>query len=147
LTDLARVYCLGIETGPGTQDMSYRSSFAYRSGRQPADECPCHRRQKAHLLIGDRNACLEAARLAVQQALQNLGKARPLLALVLVDLAWHYLFEAQQAQLTAEIQTALGKIPLVGAYTLGQVYRPQPEATLRLENQWLQVVILGEAEG
>jgi hypothetical protein len=98
------------------------------------------------LLVGDRNACLEAARQAVAQALQMLGKARPLLALVLVDLSWHYLFEARQAQLAAEIQSALGKIPMVGAYTLGQVFRPQPEANLRLENQWLQVVILGEGE-
>ena len=36
---------------------------------------------------------------------------------------------------------------MVGAYTFGQVFRPTSTAPLRLENQWLQVVILGEAEG
>jgi hypothetical protein len=128
-------------------ELSYRSSLYVEVDGSLRINAPVTEGQKAHLLIGDRNACLEAVRQAVAQALQTLGKARPLLALILVDLAWHYIFEAHQGQLTAEIQAALGPIPMVGAYTLGQVYRPQPESPLRLENQWLQVVILGEAEG
>jgi hypothetical protein len=147
LTDLARIYCLGIETAPGAADLSYRSSLHIEVDGSLRMNAPVPEGQIAHLLVGDRNACLEAARQAVHHAQQTLGKARPLLALVLVDLAWHYLFEAHQRQLTAEIQAALGNISMVGAYTLGQVYRPQPGAGLRLENQWLQVVILGEAEG
>lgn len=147
LTDLARIYCLGIETAPGAVNLSYRSSLHIEVDGSLRMNAPVPEGQKAHLLIGDENACLEAAHQAVQQAQQTLGKARPLLALILVDLAWHYLFEAHQRRLTAEIQAALGNISMVGAYTLGQVYRPQPEASLRLENQWLQVVILGEAEG
>ena len=146
LTDLARIYCLGIENTPGELELSYRSSLHVEVDGSLRINAPVTEGQKAHLLIGDRNACLEAAHQAVDQALQMLGKARPLMALVLVDLAWHYMFEAHQGQLTTEIQTALGSIPMVGAYTLGQVYRPTPEAPLRLENQWLQVVILGEAE-
>jgi hypothetical protein len=147
LTDLARIYCLGIENVPGELDLSYRSSLHVEVDGSLRINAPVTEGQKAHLLIGDRSACLEAARQAVAQALQTLGKARPLLALVLVDLAWHYLFEAHQGQLAAEIQTALGSIPMVGAYTLGQIYRPQPASLLRLENQWLQVVIFGEGEG
>ncbi len=147
LTDLARIYCLGIESAPGATDLSYRSSLHIEVDGSLRVNAPVAEGQKAHLLIGDRKACLEAAQQAVYQAQQNLGKARPMLALVLVDLAWHYLFEAHQKQLAAEIQAALGNITMVGAYTLGQIFRPQPEASLRLENQWLQVVILGEAEG
>jgi hypothetical protein len=146
LTDLARIYCLGVENIPGELELSYRSSLHVEVDGSLRINAPVTEGQRAHLLIGDRNACLEAARQAVAQALQTLGKARPLLALVLVDLAWHYMFEAHQGQLTAEIQTALGAIPMVGAYTLGQVFRPTPEAPLRLENQWLQVVIIGESE-
>jgi len=146
LTDLARIYCLGIETTPSPVELSYRSSLHIEVDGSLRINAPVTEGQKAHLLIGDRNACLETARQAVQQALQTLGKARPLLALVLVDLSWHYLFEAHQAQLMAEIQAALGKIAMVGAYTLGQVFRNQPDTPLRLENQFLQVVILGESE-
>ena len=127
-------------------ELSYRSSLHIEVDGSLRINAPVTEGQKAHLLIGDRNACLETARQAVQQALQTLGKARPLLALVLVDLSWHYLFEAHQAQLMAEIQAALGKIAMVGAYTLGQVFRNQPDTPFRLENQWLQVVILGESE-
>ncbi len=147
LTDMARLYCLGIESSPGMGELSYRSSLHVEVDGSLRVNAPLPEGQKAHLLVGDRNACLEAARKAVEQAHQNLGKARPLLALVLVDLAWHYLFEAHHTQMAAEIQAALGKIPMLGAYTLGQIFRPQPEAGLCLENQWLQVVILGEAEG
>jgi len=147
LADLARIYCLGIETSPGSLELSYRSSLHVEVDGSLRINAPVTEGQKAHLLIGDQNTCLEAARQAVQQALQMLGKARPLLALALVDLSWHYLFEAKQGQMAAEIQSALGKIPMVGAYTLGQVFRSQPEAAPRLENQWLQVVILGEGEG
>jgi hypothetical protein len=146
LTDLARIYCLGIENIPGELELSYRSSLHVEVDGSLRINAPVTEGQKAHLMIGDRNACLKAAHQAVDQALLTLGKARPLLALVLVDLAWHYMFEAHQGQLTAEIQSALGPIPMIGAYTLGQVFRPQPEAPLRLENQYLQVVILGESE-
>jgi hypothetical protein len=147
LTDMARVYCLGIEPSLGSTDLTYRSSLHVEVDGSLRVNAPVPEGQVAHLLVGDRKACLEAARQAVEQAQQNLGKARPLLALVLVDLAWHYLFEAHQGQLAAEIQKALGKTPMVGAYTLGQAFQVKSEAGLRLENQWLQVIILGEAEG
>ena len=146
LTDLARIYCLGIENIPGELELSYRSSLHVEVDGSLRINAPVTEGQRAHLLIGDRNACLEAARQSVAHALEMLGKARPLLALVLVDLAWHYMFEAHQGQLTAEIQAALGPIPMLGAYTLGQIFRPQPASPVRLENQYLQVVILGEAE-
>ncbi len=146
LTDLARIYCLGVENIPGELELSYRSSLHVEVDGSLRMNAPVTEGQTAHLLVGDRNACLAAAHQAVDQALLMLGKARPLLALVLVDLAWHYIFEAHQGQLTSEIQAALGPIPMVGAYTFGQVFRPTPTAPLRLENQWLQVVILGENE-
>jgi hypothetical protein len=108
LTDLARIYCLGIETGPHSSDLSYRSSLHIEVDGSLRMNAPISEGQTAHLLVGDRNACQEAALQAVRQALEGLGKARPMLALVLVDLAWHYLFEAHQKNLMNEIQTALG---------------------------------------
>jgi len=89
LTDLARIYCLGIETAPGAADLSYRSSLLIEVDGSLRMNATVPERQKAHLLVGDRNACLEAARQAVHHAQQTLGKACPLLALILVALAWH----------------------------------------------------------
>jgi hypothetical protein len=80
-TDLARIYCLGIETAPGAADLSYRSSLHIEVDRSLRMNATVPEGQKAHLLVGDRNACLEAAHQAVHHAQQTLGKARPLMAL------------------------------------------------------------------
>ena len=87
LTDLARIYCPGIETAPGAADLRYRSSLHLEVDGSLRMNAPVPEGQKAHLLVGDRNACLEAGRQSVHHTQQTLGKARPLLALILVDLA------------------------------------------------------------
>ena len=85
LTDLARIYCLGIENAPWELELSFRSSLHIEVDGGLRINAVVTEGQKAHLLIGDRDACLEAARQAVKQALQSLGKARPLLALILIE--------------------------------------------------------------
>ena len=77
-----------------------------------------------HLMTGDPEACLASAQAAVKDALAALGKAKPLLAVALVDASWQLLFESRQNQLASALKSTLGDIPLVGAYTFGQLARP-----------------------
>jgi hypothetical protein len=146
LTDLARLYCLGIETAPGSSEWDYRSPLHVEVDGSLRVNAPVPEGQVAHLLVGDPDACLVAAREAAREAIQSLGKARPLLALVLVDLAWHYLFETCQEQIMAAIQPIVGETALIGAYTFGQIGRIYTDAPPRLYNQFIQVVLLGESE-
>ena len=78
----------------------------------------------AHLMLGDPQACLKAVESAAAQALRGLDSARSLVALAFVDLAWLQLFGTQSHLVPEAIQEALGSIPMIGAYTLGQVARP-----------------------
>ena len=99
---------------------------------------------EAYLLTGSLSACQAAARSAVEQALEGLGRSRPVLALVLADIAWQMLFEAQPGGDIAAVQEALGKkVPIAGGYTLGQIV-PGGEGTPQFLNQHIVVLLFGE---
>jgi hypothetical protein len=162
LNTMARLYPLGVEQdeAPGEQAGAYAPGPVYSPGllRSPLTveidgslrmSAPVPQGSVVHLMIGDTGACLQAANSAAQSALESLhygrgGKVRPILALALVDVAWQYLFETRPTQVAAALASALGDIPLVGAYTLGQVARPRLNAAPVIQNQHLQVVIFGE---
>lgn len=77
--------------------------------------------------------------------LAALEGAKPALALVLVDLAWQMLFEAQPGAEIAAVQEALGaEVPIAGGYTLGQIV-PSGEGTPQFLNQHMVVMVFGEA--
>jgi hypothetical protein len=100
----------------------------------------------AYLLTGSLSACRAAAKEAVQQAQAALEGARPVLALVLTDVAWQMLFEAQPGADIAAVQEALGPdVPLAGGYTLGQIV-PGGKDVPRFLNQHMVVILIGEPE-
>lgn len=81
---------------------------------------------------------------SAQQALLALGDTRPVLALVLADVVWQMLFEAQVGAEVAAIQEVLGTdVPIAGGYTLGQVV-PGGEGTPQFLNQHMVVIVVGE---
>jgi uncharacterized membrane protein YfbV (UPF0208 family) len=68
------------------------------------------------------------------------------LALVLADIAWQMLFEAQAGADVMAVQAALGPdVPLAGGYTLGQIV-PRREAPPQFLNQHMVVILFGEAK-
>ncbi|MBK8620016.1 MAG: hypothetical protein IPN96_23690 [Anaerolineales bacterium] len=85
-----------------------------------------------------------AARQATQQALLQLGDAKPAFALVLVDIAWQMLLKAQPGIEIAAVQDILGtKIPIAGGYTLGQI-APTTDSIPKFLNQHILVIVFGE---
>ncbi len=143
LSHLARLYPLGVEQGEGLvvrspirveADGSFRMNAAIRDGID------------AYLLVGSRATCETAAKNAAQQALRQLGSAKPALAIVLVDIAWQMLLKAQPGAEIAAVQEILGEsIPIAGGYTLGQITSdesPKP----KFLNQHIVVIVFGEEE-
>jgi len=99
---------------------------------------------EAYLLTGSLSACQAAAQAAAEQALKELDGARPVLALVLADIAWQMLFEAQPGGDVSAVQSALGvDVPVVGGYTLGQIV-PGGKEVPRFLNQHVVVMVFGE---
>ena len=141
LSYLARLYPLGVEQGENLivrapirveADGSFRMNATIRDGID------------AYLLVGSRVACERAARDAAQQALLALGDAKPVFALVLVDIAWQMLLKAQPGIEIDTVQEILGTtIPIAGGYTLGQVIS-MDDTTPKFLNQHIVVIAFGE---
>jgi hypothetical protein len=140
---VVRLYPLGIESNGNLLvrsplrvevDGSLRMSAAVPSG------------SVAHLMLGDAQACLDSAEAAVRHALDEIGPARPLIALALVDLAWLQLFSVRSGQIMAAIQDTLGSIPVVGGYSIGQIARPAINHAPMIYNQSVTILILASQE-
>ncbi len=141
LSHLARLYPLGIEQGDSMvvrapirveADGSFRMNGTVRDGID------------AYMLVGSRAACENAAQQAARDALMELGDAKPVFALVLVDIAWQMLLKANPGVEIAAIQDILGpKVLIAGGYTLGQVV-PHKEAAPSFLNQHILVALFGE---
>jgi hypothetical protein len=144
LRELARLYPLGIEMTPGSSDLMIRSPLHIEVDGSLRMNIPVAEGQVARLMIGNQEACLAAARQAGREALKSLSGARPMLGMILVDQAWQYLFQAEPARFVNEVRQELGDIPLVGGYTLGQIIRPRAEGYVRVYNQMILVVVIGE---
>jgi len=143
LNHLARVYPLGLEQLDKSllirSPLRVEADGSFRMNANVTDG------SDAYLLTGSLSACQAAAKSAVEQALAALGHSRPVLALVLADVAWQMLFEANPGAEIAAVSEALGrKVPIAGGYTLGQVV-PRSEATPQFLNQHIVVVLFGEA--
>ena len=92
LNYLARLYPLGMEQG---EDLIVRAPIRVEADGSFRMNATIHDGIDAYLLVGSRVACERAAHDAAQQALLQLGDAKPVFALVLVDIAWQLLLKAQ----------------------------------------------------
>lgn len=154
LTDMARLYPLGVEPvrESGTpfvevdaSNLLIRSALRVEVDGSLRMSAPVPEGSVVHLMTGDPDACLEAAKAAARIALGAIGKAKPLLALTLVDTAWQLLFEARPNSFATALKSALGDLPMVGAYTFGQLTRPDLSRPPELHNENLAVIVFAES--
>lgn len=142
LSYLARLYPLGLEQA---EELVVRAPIRVEADGSFRMNAAINDGVDAYLLVGSRAACDRAARDAAQQALSALGDAKPVFALVLVDIAWQMLLKAQPGIEIEAVQEILGKtIPIAGGYTLGQVTSHET-STPKFLNQHIVVILFGEA--
>lgn len=140
LSHLARLYPLGVEQG---DQLIVRAPLRVEADGSFRMNAPVRDGVDAFLLVGSRASCQNAAQKATQQALMQLGDAKPAFALVLVDLAWQMLLKSTPGVEIAAVQEILGAdVPIAGGYTLGQIV---PSKTVpQFLNQHMTVVVFGE---
>ena len=144
LNTLARLYPLGLEQLD--KSLLLRSPLRIEADGSFRMNATVSDGSDAYLLTGSLSACQAAAQAAAEQALKALGGARPVLALVLADIAWQMLFEAQPGGDISAVQAALGvDVPVAGGYTLGQIV-PGGAGTPQFLNQHVAVMVFGEPE-
>ena len=150
LSDMARLYPLGIETLNGSDgappNLLLRSPLRFEVDGSLRMSAPVPQDALVHLMAGDLDACLSAAQSAARMAVDDLEGARPLLAVALIDASWQSLFEAHPDRLSAALKAALNGVPLVGAYTFGQLARPSLQSPPVLHNQNIEVLVFGEEQ-
>jgi hypothetical protein len=143
LSHLARLYPLGVEQG---ENLLIRAPIRVEADGSFRMNAPVRDGVDAYLLVGSRVSCEKAAHEAAQQALQKLEGAKPVFALVLVDLAWEMLLKSHPGSEIEAVQDILGRnVPLAGGYTLGQVVQGRENKPPQLLNQHIMVVAFGEA--
>jgi hypothetical protein len=103
-----------------------------------------------HIMLGSTSNCLEAARLATQQAIHELGNARPILAMVLTDVSWEKLFQTTPGREVKALRELLDpSVPVIGGYTFGQIIQVSENnnrKSLELLNQHFEVILFGAKE-
>lgn len=144
LKQLARLYALGIEQEES--EMLLRSSVHVEVDGSFRMNAPIPEDAKVKLMVGNLESCVAAAREAAGIALDGMHGAKPLMAILLVDMAWRYLFESRSSQFIDAVAKELVGIPLIGAYTMGQAATQKMEVKPVLQNQHIEVILLGETE-
>lgn len=142
LSHLARLYPLGVEQG---DQLIIRAPIRVEADGSFRMNAPVRDGADAYLLVGSRVSCENAAHEAAQQALQKLDGAKPVFALVLVDLAWEMLLKSHPGSEIESVQDIFGKnIPIAGGYTLGQIVQGKDSRPPQLLNQHIVVIAFGE---
>ena len=142
LNELVRLYPLGVESGEEKPLTIHAPLWAEVDGRFRVN-LPVMQGETAYLMVGDRQSCLQSASQAARDAVSRLGEAQPIAALVFVDVAWQMLFEDQTDSIISAIREVVPEIPLVGAYTFGQMARIKADDAITLYNQHIEVVLIG----
>jgi hypothetical protein len=144
LNDLVRLYPLGVRN-KGGDDWLVRSPLRMEADGSLRMNTALKAGETIDFMIGSQDVCLDAARQAARQALDDLGSRPPELALVIVDAAWQKVFETDPGGEVRAVQEVLGKdVPLAGAYTLGQIARSRGGGQVQLLNQHIVVVLFCE---
>ena len=96
----------------------------------------------ADLMVGSAAGCLDALDRAVDQALEQLGENPPVFGMLLADLGWNMLLKTHSINLAARVQKKIGEdVPVLGAYTYGQLGRTKPDQPVKYLNQHVQVIL------
>jgi hypothetical protein len=144
LNEMVRLYPLGIET-EGQEGLLVRSPLRVEADGSLRMSTPVPTGSTCHLLLGSVEACQKAACEAARQALDGLENAQPVLALLLVDISWQTLLEADPGLPIQALHEVLGtEIPIAGAYTYGQIAQTPASEKIALLNQHIEVLIIGE---
>jgi len=149
---MVRIYALGIEqkideSVEAAPELIIRSPIRMENDGSMRMNTAIPEGSTAHLLVGSAARCLEAARKAASQALENLQSANrdcnPTLALVLVDKAWQSILTANPGEEIQAVRSVIGPdVPIIGGYSFGQIASLKTKSP-DLLNQHILVVLFG----
>ncbi|HEY3311614.1 MAG TPA: FIST N-terminal domain-containing protein [Anaerolineales bacterium] len=147
LNTMCRIYPLGFEQDY-TEELLVRAPIRVEADGSLRMNSFLRDGSDAYLMVGSPADCQNTAREAAKQAQAQLGRSKPAFALVLVDMAWQMLLQAQPGQEIKVVQEVLGEsVPILGGYTLGQIVPPQGQNTRpKFLNQHILVAVFSDSD-
>lgn len=143
LNELVRLYPLGVEQKDSS--MLMRAPLRMEADGSLRMHTIIPEGSAVHFMTGSRHHCLDAARQAAAQALEAIGDARPVLALVLTDASWQMMFESQPGHELQIVREILGaELPILSGYTYGQFAHTKTNTLPELLSQHMQVILFAE---
>ena len=147
LNQAVHLYPFGfVKNQQGTQTI--RAPIRMESDGSLRMNSPVPEGSTLHLLAANTTNCIEAAKKAASQALKELGKARPVIGMLITDVSWQMLFQATPGREIQAIRAVLGEeLLMIGGYTFGQLTRlpaANKPITPELLNEHFGIIILGE---
>lgn len=152
LNEMVRIYALGIEqkvdeSRETPPELLIRAPIRMENDGSMRMNTAISEGSTAHLLVGSAARCLEAARKAAVQALENLRSTNhdcnPALALVLIDKAWQSILIAHPGEDVQAVRSVIGPdVPIVGGYSFGQIATLKAKSP-ELLNQHILVILFG----
>jgi hypothetical protein len=148
LDHLVRLYPLGIEqdetTHPDNPAYTVYSPIMMKHDGSLQMNRRIAKDETTYFLVSSKKSCINTARTAAQQAMQALDGAKPVLALVLSDIAWQMMLPDQPGAEIQAVREVIGAtVPIIGGYSYGQISfstQGKPE----LLNQHLQLALFGD---
>ena len=144
--NLLRLYPLGVEVFPGSKDLQLKSPQRIDEKGAIHLNSEVVEGQIAHLMIANSNRILQAVETASRRAFQDLEKAEPVLAILFMDISYLYYAQLDLPDFFTQIKKSFSGIPVVGVFTLGQVFRTSIEVNPQVYNQNILVSLIGKPE-
>lgn len=145
LNSMVRLYPFAIQD-PDKPIPSVRSPLwiepdgSLRMNTQIPDGSP------VNLMIGSVEGCVEALKKVSEDAIRSLGVSKPAMGLLIADRGWEMLLRAHSINLIEEIKSRLEvDIPVIGAYTYGQIGPSTPDGPIEYLNQHVQLILFAGA--
>lgn len=146
LNTLVRLYPLGLDSENGS-DLDVVSPLWVEPDGSLRMNASVTDGNVGHLLVGSREKCVEAARLATFEALTSFGSGKVALVLIFADISWKMLLEGQPGSEVQAVQEIIGSdTPIAGGYSFGQIVRHGESDEVDFLSQHIEVVLIGESD-
>lgn len=147
LARIAIMYPLGVSV-PGEEEYLLRNALRVNKDGSVVCVAELLEGSEVRLMMGNRDSCIEAAKVSARQILDTMGKAKAKVAIVFSSVSRYKLLGRRSRLEIEAIREVLGKdVPLIGFYTFGE------QAPLRAEmhvgrtyfhNETVVILAIGE---
>ena len=144
--NLLRLYPLGVEVFPGSKDLQLKSPLRIDESGALLLNSEVVEGQIAYLMAGNSKRILQAVEAVKRRAYAELDNLKPSFALLFLDVSYLYYMQSDLPDFLIQLKKKFPDIPVIGLFTLGQVFRASVEVHPQMLNQNILLSLFGSSE-